>query len=321
MDGGKISKEKGDGKAQEQGKNAKDETTKTFNQPNKMQKEGQKKSEEQNQSKEHVTNQQQRHEMQKQDDQIQQEEQQGEQWQTQKKRNHKNQEHASSKSVWRPVTLFMHHTNNSQQQEQGITGNNIISTQNNFCSLEMQEKQEAQHIVQQGTRETASQEDHTKNDQLKDQLAENKQNNLQIPKLKAAAGNKCKESGIDLSLPSPRTPNDFNVMAGHTEEVYGGMDGGSKEKTTNLQDGVTKGGNLPHAMHEGLDHDHRTDLRAFRNQEHDLKQQKQQSQQQNQNTGNWKQPANENKGQQQHRNKEGEEQGKQGDNKDMGNTP
>uniref|UniRef100_M1DH73 Uncharacterized protein n=1 Tax=Solanum tuberosum TaxID=4113 RepID=M1DH73_SOLTU len=40
------------------------------------------------------------------------------------------------------------------------------------------------------------------------------------------------------------------------------MDGGCQEKQTNLQEGVSKGGNLTHVMHEGFHIDHRNDLRT-----------------------------------------------------------
>lgn len=33
-------------------------------------------------------------------------------------------------------------------------------------------------------------------------------------------------------------------------EVEGGIDGESQKKPINLQEGVTKGGNLPHVLHE-----------------------------------------------------------------------
>ncbi|TMW98176.1 hypothetical protein EJD97_004398, partial [Solanum chilense] len=180
---------------------------------------------------------------------------------------------------------------------------------------------EAQQTEQQGFREAAGKEYHTKDGQLTDQSVDNNQNSFQTPNLQAFDDNKYKESGIDLSLPSPTTPNNVNIIVGHSDEVYGGMDGGSKKKATNLQDRVSKGGNLPHAMHERLDHDHRTDHRASRSDEHVLKQQNQQPQQQDQNTQNWEQSAAVKKGKQQQRNKEGEEQGKQSDAKDTGNTP
>ncbi|TMW83795.1 hypothetical protein EJD97_000707 [Solanum chilense] len=321
MNAAKNSKEKGNGRSLEQEKDAREETTKPPNQPNKNQKEGMKNSEEQNQSKEQGIDLQHKQDRHKQEEQGQQEEHQGDQWQTQKKRNHKNQDSVNSKSVWRPVTAPLQHTNNNQQQEQGITGNNIIPIQNNFSYLEMQEKQDTQHTEQQGFRKKANQEDHNTDEQWTDQPADNKQNKLQTPNKQAAEDNKCKKSGIDLSLPNPRTPNDFNAIDGHTDEVYGGMDGGCKEKTTNLQDGVTKGGNLPHAMHEGLDYDHRSDHRASRSDENVMKQQYQQSEQYEQNTEIREQSAKAKQGKQQHRNKEADEQRKQGDTKDIGNTP
>ena len=43
-------------------------------------------------------------------------------------------------------------------------------------------------------------------------------------------------------LPSPHHSNIINVDAGFTDEVVGGMDGECQEKTTNLQEGDTKGG-------------------------------------------------------------------------------
>ncbi|WMV30092.1 hypothetical protein MTR67_023477, partial [Solanum verrucosum] len=46
-----------------------------------------------------------------------------------------------------------------------------------------------------------------------------------------------------------------------TPAVAGGMDGGCKEKPTNLQEGVTKGGSLSHVLHEVFHIAHRTDLR------------------------------------------------------------
>ena len=64
------------------------------------------------------------------------------------------------------------------------------------------------------------------------------------------------------SLPNSKSPITINIDVGHTEEVSGGMDEGCQEIATNVQDGATKGGNLPHVMHDGLDFDPRTDHRA-----------------------------------------------------------
>ncbi|XP_015084243.1 transcription factor SPT20 homolog [Solanum pennellii] len=287
----KSSKEKGAGKGQEQEKGEKEETTKNSNQSNKTQKDGKRKNDEQNQTRAQVTGQQQRKDMQNQDEQRQQEEIQEEQWQTQKKRHQKNQEQVISKSVWRPVNPPVQKANDSQQQEQETSGISILPTKNIFSHLEMQEKQEAQQTEQQGFREAASQKDHPKNGHCADQTANNNPNSLKTPNLQATDGNKNRNLGIDLSLPSPKTPNIIDADVGHTVEAYGGMDGGSKKKTTNLQDGVTKGGNLPHVMHEGLDYDHSNDHRASKNDENSLNQQNQQLQQQTLNIDNFEQPA------------------------------
>ncbi|KAK4733761.1 hypothetical protein R3W88_008022 [Solanum pinnatisectum] len=40
------------------------------------------------------------------------------------------------------------------------------------------------------------------------------------------------------------------------------MEGGCQENHTNLQEGVSKWGSLPHVLHEGMDSDHSPDLRA-----------------------------------------------------------
>lgn len=49
----------------------------------------------------------------------------------------------------------------------------------------------------------------------------------------------------------------LNVIDG----VNGGMDKGYQEKTTNLQERVTKGGSLPHGLHEGLNIDRSQEFR------------------------------------------------------------
>ncbi|KAK4707017.1 hypothetical protein R3W88_033431 [Solanum pinnatisectum] len=45
-------------------------------------------------------------------------------------------------------------------------------------------------------------------------------------------------------------------------EVEGGLDEGSQEKHTNLQEGASKRGNLTHVLHEGVDTDHSPDHRT-----------------------------------------------------------
>jgi len=61
-----------------------------------------------------------------------------------------------------------------------------------------------------------------------------------------------------LPIPTnPTSPNIYGVV-----EAEGGMDGGCQEKQTNMQEGVSKGGNLPHVMYEGTHTDHSSDSRT-----------------------------------------------------------
>ncbi|KAH0672721.1 hypothetical protein KY284_023808 [Solanum tuberosum] len=57
-----------------------------------------------------------------------------------------------------------------------------------------------------------------------------------------------------------------NVLKDHvTDNCYNkisGMDAGCQEKTTNLQEGATKGGNLTHVLHERAHNDLKSDLKA-----------------------------------------------------------
>ncbi|XP_069144371.1 uncharacterized protein [Solanum lycopersicum] len=218
----------------------------------------------QNQPKPQLLNQQQKRHIQNQEEQGHNMQIQEEPWQIQRRRHPKPQEQANTNAVWRPVNPPAPKDNSTQQQEQESVGIPNLPTQNFFTNLEVQETQP--------TRNSPA-----------------KQNNSQ----QYSAGNtKSKSTGIDLSLPSPQPLYISDVNAGFTDEVEGGMDGGCQEIATNLQEGESKGGNLPHAMHEGLDHDHRTAHRATRNAE-GIQQHKQQIQQQMQNSDNKKQDAKE----------------------------
>ncbi|KAG5580317.1 hypothetical protein H5410_050944 [Solanum commersonii] len=69
-----------------------------------------------------------------------------------------------------------------------------------------------------------------------------------------------KSAGIDSMLP---TPIDSNISCLDVAvEVEEGMEGGSQEKQTNIQEGVSKRGNLSDVMHEGTHIDHSSDFRA-----------------------------------------------------------
>ncbi|XP_069146186.1 transcription activator MSS11-like [Solanum lycopersicum] len=237
-----------------------------------------------------MTSQQQKKIIQNQEEQGQQEDRQEEQWQIQRRKQPKIQEQVISKAVWRPVTPPMQGNNSSHQHEQGNTGISILPTQNIFTNLEVQEKQERQQAGQDGIKEAASQINQPNNKNLNDQPVKNNPNNHKPPHQQAAGSNKSKRTGIDLSLPIPKAPNFLNVDAGLTDEVVGGTDGECQEIATNMQEGDTKGGNLPHAMHEGLVTDPRTDLRASAM---NSQQQREQTQQHVQNSGNRKQTAKE----------------------------
>ncbi|KAG5595247.1 hypothetical protein H5410_036479 [Solanum commersonii] len=71
---------------------------------------------------------------------------------------------------------------------------------------------------------------------------------------------KNKTIGIDSMLPNPTNPNsNYRDDAG---EVEGGKEGGCQEKQPNMQEGVSKGENLSHAMHERTYTDYNTDYRT-----------------------------------------------------------
>ncbi|KAH0776722.1 hypothetical protein KY290_008133 [Solanum tuberosum] len=145
-----------------------------------------------------------------------------EEWQTQKRKHNKQQEERVQKTVWRPTSPQKRMAN--QQTEK---------------------------------------EEHTRNGRQQTQETQNRPvtgpNQVNQP---IQNGNKeyGKSTGIDSMLPIPTHPN--NVAVECIVEVEGGMEGGSQENHSNLQEGVSKGGNLTYAMHEGVHTDHSTDLRA-----------------------------------------------------------
>ncbi|KAH0764604.1 hypothetical protein KY285_000475 [Solanum tuberosum] len=69
-----------------------------------------------------------------------------------------------------------------------------------------------------------------------------------------------KTTCIDSVL--PKSQNSFNILFDIADEVERGMDGGCQEKPTNLQERVTKGGNLTHVLHEVAHTDQMPDLRT-----------------------------------------------------------
>uniref|UniRef100_M1DNV2 Bifunctional endo-1,4-beta-xylanase xylA n=1 Tax=Solanum tuberosum TaxID=4113 RepID=M1DNV2_SOLTU len=90
-----------------------------------------------------------------------------------------------------------------------------------------------------------------------------------------------KNAGIDSMLPIPINPN-CSYLDG-TAVAKGGMDGGCQETHTNMQERVSKGGNLLHVLHEGTHIDHSLDPRASAttyDQQHSPRQQQNQHQKQ-----------------------------------------
>lgn len=182
---------------------------------------------------------------------------------------------------------------------------NTIPTQNFFSNLGVQEQQET------GNKETEHNNEIQQKQGVNNSSTATKRNNTNNEqKQQATADHKHKTP--HSMLPKHRTPNIINVTAVFSEEVCGGMDGGCQEIASNLQDGVTKGGKLPHVMHEGLEYDLSTDHRASNKAKNRLQQGKQQQlQQQVQNRDNTKQSAKENNEKQQNEKTNEKDQGKQ----------
>uniref|UniRef100_M1DDE1 TPR Domain containing protein n=1 Tax=Solanum tuberosum TaxID=4113 RepID=M1DDE1_SOLTU len=134
--------------------------------------------------------------------------------------------------------------NNDTAQNNGKQQNG--TTKQRYC-WDRTNKGKSDHEVQtiEGSRDDES--NHTTTNVLKDHVTDNGYN---------------KTSCIDLSLPLPHSPNVIYVDAENSDEVCGGMDGGCQEKTTNFQEGATKGGNLTHVLHEGAHNDLNSDLRT-----------------------------------------------------------
>ncbi|KAG5631445.1 hypothetical protein H5410_003162 [Solanum commersonii] len=142
----------------------------------------------------------------------------------------------------------------SKEQPQIIaqqTGTSNTSNHNSFTNLNIQEKHN-EDIQEHNCKEEAT----TQGLQIRFKADQNQRIQVQ------QAGNKInnKSTCIDSVLPIPTGPN--NSHLDDVVEVEGGMDRGCQEKQTNMQEGVSKGGNLTHVMHEGFHIDHRADSRT-----------------------------------------------------------
>uniref|UniRef100_M1DDB9 Glycosyltransferase PglE n=2 Tax=Solanum tuberosum TaxID=4113 RepID=M1DDB9_SOLTU len=172
-------------------------------------------------------------------------------WQVPRRKNNKQQEERMQKTMWRPTSPKSKMSKEQPQITTQLTGTGNTSNHNYFTNLTVQEKLN-EDIQEHNSKEEAttqrlqrrSKADH--NQRIEVQQVRNKTNN--------------KSTGIDSMLPTPTDPN--NSHLDNVVEVEGGMDEGCQEKQTNLQEGVSKGGNLTHVMHEGFHIDHRNDLRT-----------------------------------------------------------
>jgi len=139
----------------------------------------------------------------------------------------------------------------------------IISTHNIYSDLDMQEQHTTGKDGEDTNEQPEEQEDQAQYESRKDSPSTNHHSTKHIQKNQDAVSHHSKTTGIDLSLPTPHDPNILHVEhAVHVVEVSGGMVGGIQEKPTNLQDGVTKGRELTHVLHEGEYTDHLRDYRA-----------------------------------------------------------
>ncbi|KAG5605826.1 hypothetical protein H5410_027318 [Solanum commersonii] len=107
-------------------------------------------------------------------------------------------------------------------------------------------------------------QEHNSNDGITPQGAQNrsKADHHQKAQVKQTGDNvNNKSTCIDLMLPNPTNSN--ILYLDDVVEVKRGMEGGCQEKQTNMQERVSKGGNLSYAMHEGTHIDHSSDYRTL----------------------------------------------------------
>ncbi|KAG5568528.1 hypothetical protein H5410_064452 [Solanum commersonii] len=189
---------------------------------------------------------------------------QDDQWQIQKRKQHNNQDQGNTKTEWRPRSPQNKENRDQGSQQAARTGmTHIISTHNIYKDLDMQEQPTTGKDGEDTNEQPEEQEDQAKYESRKDSPSTNHHSTKHIQKDQDAVSQNRRPTGIDLSLPTPLDPSILHMEhAVHVDEVSGGMAGGIQEKPTNLQDGVTKGRELTHVLHEGEYTDHLRDYRA-----------------------------------------------------------
>ncbi|KAG5616051.1 hypothetical protein H5410_015875 [Solanum commersonii] len=183
------------------------------------------------------------------------------QWQIQKRKQHRNQDQAQPKTAWKPVSPPPKNTKEIIQKAPAASGMTpTISIHNNYINLEMQEQQSIGNSKEYNKNKTSYQELQATQGSDKDSPSFNHNNKVSMHKEHNATS---KNTGMDSVIP---TTQHFTISSVKTvlyaDEAEGGMDGGCQEKPTNLQEGVSEGGNLTHVLHEVDYTDPRLDYRA-----------------------------------------------------------
>ncbi|KAH0736057.1 hypothetical protein KY285_011764 [Solanum tuberosum] len=179
------------------------------------------------------------------------EQQKEDEWQVQRRKHNKSQEERIQRTMWRPTSSQNRLTKEQPKDTAHQTGTSSNSNHNSFTNLNMQEKQNADMQEPNSEAETPTQgvQNRPKADHNQKTQAMQTRNKTNI-----------KSTGIDSMLPIPIHPNNLHLDG--NDEADGGMDGGCQEIHTNMQEGVSKGGILPHVLHEGTHIDHNSDLRT-----------------------------------------------------------
>ncbi|KAK4731481.1 hypothetical protein R3W88_024469 [Solanum pinnatisectum] len=174
-----------------------------------------------------------------------------EEWQVHRKKNNYQQEGKSQKAVWSLASPQNRRTKKQQQGKTQQAGKITTPNNNPFNNLTMQEHQEEDNAVPTSNGRTTP-----KGLQNRYDADQNKETQA----LQKANRESNKSTGIDSMLPIPIIPN--TISPDYVTEVEGGMEGGCQENHINLQEGVSKGGNLTHVLHEDIELDQNSDLRA-----------------------------------------------------------
>jgi len=186
---------------------------------------------------------------------------QAKQWQIQKRKQHKNQDQAHTKTVWRPVSPPPKNTKDIMQKASAVPGiTPTISIHNNYINLEMQEQQSIGNNAECNKNKISDQEMQAPQGSNKDSPSFNPNNKAGMHK---EHNTNSKNTGMDSVIPTTQHITISYVKIGmYADEAEGGMDGGCKEKPINLQEGVSKWGNLTHVLHEVDYTDPRLDYRT-----------------------------------------------------------